>query len=117
MGPIRNPNWSTSGMRVTLSYLTFNEHAQYSAQTRHSSTVCTVQRVSCVFAQILASSAQMADTRFGGVVPMSKENAYHISITWGFHVCYDKYKSHDYESPCKTYKISFRQTHLCMAPI
>ena len=21
MGPIRNPNWSTSGMRVTLSYL------------------------------------------------------------------------------------------------
>jgi hypothetical protein len=20
MGPIRNPNWSTSGMRVTLSY-------------------------------------------------------------------------------------------------
>ena len=23
MGPIRNPNWSTSGMRVTLSYLDF----------------------------------------------------------------------------------------------
>jgi hypothetical protein len=22
MGPSRNPNWSTSGMRVTLSYLT-----------------------------------------------------------------------------------------------
>jgi len=21
MGPIRSPNWSTSGMRVTLSYL------------------------------------------------------------------------------------------------
>ena len=24
MGPIRNPNWSTSGMRVTLSYLYMN---------------------------------------------------------------------------------------------
>ena len=23
MGPIRNPNWSTSGMRVTLSYLSY----------------------------------------------------------------------------------------------
>ena len=23
MGPIRNPNWSTNGMRVTLSYLAF----------------------------------------------------------------------------------------------
>ena len=23
MGPIRNPNWSTSGMRVTLSYLMY----------------------------------------------------------------------------------------------
>ena len=23
MGPIRNPNWSTSGMRVTLSYLLY----------------------------------------------------------------------------------------------
>ena len=74
MGPIRNPNWSTSGMRVMLSYLMFNGHAQYSAHTRHSSTVCTVQRASCVFAQILASSAQLADTRFGGVVPMSKGN-------------------------------------------
>ena len=23
MGPIRNPNWNTSGMRVTLSYLAY----------------------------------------------------------------------------------------------
>ena len=26
MGPIRNPNWSTSGMRVTLSYLIIDEN-------------------------------------------------------------------------------------------
>jgi hypothetical protein len=25
MGPIRNPNWSTSGMRVTSSYLCYKE--------------------------------------------------------------------------------------------
>ena len=37
MGPIRNPNWSTSGMRVTLSYLvatiyrTRGEHANHYA--------------------------------------------------------------------------------------
>jgi hypothetical protein len=27
MGPIRNPNWSTSGMRVTLSYLDMIQQA------------------------------------------------------------------------------------------
>ena len=26
MGPIRNPNWSTSGMRVTLSYLALSNN-------------------------------------------------------------------------------------------
>ena len=37
MGPIRNPNWSTSGIRVTLSYLvptiyrTRGEHANHYA--------------------------------------------------------------------------------------
>ena len=37
MGPIRNPNWSTSGMMVTLSYLvptiyrTRGEHANHYA--------------------------------------------------------------------------------------
>ena len=29
MGPIRNPNWSTSGMRVTLSYLDFEYYSFY----------------------------------------------------------------------------------------
>ena len=32
MGPICNPNWSTSGMRVTLSYIT----TVYSTATGHA---------------------------------------------------------------------------------
>jgi hypothetical protein len=29
MGPIRNPNWSTSGMKVTLSYILLLKHKAY----------------------------------------------------------------------------------------
>jgi hypothetical protein len=32
MGPIRNPNWSTSGMRVTLSYLNRMERSYWSIE-------------------------------------------------------------------------------------
>jgi hypothetical protein len=35
MGPIRNPNWSTSGMRVTLSYL-IHIHSAYTRKIYYS---------------------------------------------------------------------------------
>ena len=35
MGPIRNPNWSTSGMRATLSYLGgWDEHTYTTDQLK-----------------------------------------------------------------------------------
>ena len=43
MGPIRNPNWSTSGMRVTLSYLLkyvtiVNQNGESSKSTKRKTT-------------------------------------------------------------------------------
>ena len=35
MGPIRNPNWSTSGMRVTLSYLSSYKSAHLISWVLH----------------------------------------------------------------------------------
>ena len=42
MGPIRNPNWITSGMRVTLSYLIIDEsnlHQIVNVPTREEQTL------------------------------------------------------------------------------
>jgi hypothetical protein len=38
MGPIRNPNWSTSGMMVTLSYLV---HTIYRTRGEHANHYAT----------------------------------------------------------------------------
>jgi hypothetical protein len=42
MGPIRNPNWSTSGMRVTLSYLHLVMHNSFFL--RYNINVCLIKR-------------------------------------------------------------------------